>query len=82
MASLRKTLGITAGLLVLANVSSFTTVALEKLAGFYTPDQAAAVNSLTTDFTNKPGYSLGHQLFYHDGNYTQTGRKLGVRASQ
>jgi hypothetical protein len=63
--------------LLVTNGSSFSTVAMEKKVSGYSPENAAALNSLHAvpilyDF----GFELGHRTFYGGKNFVKTAEQV------
>jgi len=60
-------------ILLITNLSSFSTVAMEKSIANYSKEQAAVVNSLSSiPFVYDIGFGFGHKIFYGDNNYIKT----------
>jgi len=72
--TIRKAAIVTFGLVALvANASSFSTVAMEKYISGYDKKQAAVINSLSAiPVLYDLGFSLGHRIFYGDQNFIKT----------
>ena len=66
-----------AGLVLLVtNLSSFSTVAMERYISGYSKEQAAFINSLSAvPCLYDIGFNLGHQIFYDDDNFLKTKEK-------
>lgn len=69
-------------ILVTTNLSSFSTVAMEKYISKYSNETSAVTNA----FSSVPilydiGFSLGHKVFYNDANFMQTARNEGLSNS-
>ena len=61
---------------IVANASSFSTVAMEKYISGYDKEQAAVVNSLSAvPVLYDLGFGLGHRVFYDDQNFIKTAEK-------
>ncbi|MEK6928117.1 MAG: hypothetical protein AABX11_06820 [Nanoarchaeota archaeon] len=79
MTNTRRTieLGVKVGLVFLVtNLSSFSTVAMEKYISNYSKEQAAVVNSLSAvPGLYDVGFHMGHKVFYKDDNFLKTKEK-------
>lgn len=63
--------------LLITNLGSFSTVAMEKHISGYSKEQAAFINSLSAvPFLYDLGFHLGHQIFYDDNNFLETKEKF------
>ena len=61
---------------LVTNLSSFSTVAMEKHISGYSREQAAFINSLNAvPYLYDIGFHLGHQIFYDDDNFLETKEK-------
>ena len=59
--------------LLVTNLSSFSTVAMEKYISGYSKEQAAFINSLSAvPGLYDVGFHLGHTMFYEDNNFLET----------
>jgi hypothetical protein len=65
----------------ITNLSSFSTVAMEKYISGYSNEKAAFINSLSAvPILYDIGFDLGHQLFYGDRNFMKTAEEqTGIR---
>ncbi len=70
-------------ILLITNLSSFGTVAMERHIAGYSGGQAAVVNSLSSvPLLYDVGFDLGHQIFYNDPNYIETAEgQTGIKNS-
>lgn len=58
---------------LVTNLSSFSTVAMERYISGYSKEQAAFINSLNAvPYLYDVGFHLGHQIFYDDDNFLKT----------
>jgi len=61
---------------LITNVSSFSTVAMERYISRYSKEQAAVVNLLSSvPVLYEIGFHAGSRLFYKDNNFIETAKK-------
>jgi hypothetical protein len=72
-------LAIVGSILAFTNGNSFTSVAFQKNVMHYSQKKAAFLDRLGSDILNRPGYILGHKIFYGNSNeYKETFKQNAI----